>query len=60
MQKEQYKFSALELDYIFTYLDVKKDNVLDKEEFISKINHEQLPLTKIQAIIKNIILILRI
>ena len=52
MQKEQYKFSALELDYIFTYLDVKKDNVLDKEEFMSKINHEQLPLTKIQAIIK--------
>ena len=52
MQKEKFKFSAAELDYIFTYMDVKKDNALDKEEFVMKVGHEQLPLSKMQYIIK--------
>ena len=52
MQKEKFNFSAAELDYIFTYMDVKKDNMLDKEEFVMKVGYEQLPLSKMQYIIK--------
>ena len=52
MQKEKFNFTAAELDYIFTYMDIKKDNMLDKDEFITKVGHEQLPLSKMQCIIK--------
>ena len=53
MHKEKFKFSAEDLDYIFTYIDTKKDNVIDKEEFMNKVGHELLPLSKVQAIIKS-------
>ena len=52
MHKEKFTFSAEELDYVFTYIDTKKDNVIDKDEFLHKVGHELLPLSKVQAIIK--------
>ena len=51
MQKEKLGFSAEQLDNLFKWIDTKKDNVIDREEFINKFNHALKPLTQIQGII---------
>ena len=51
MQKEKLGFSAEELDNLFRWIDTKKDNVIDREEFINKYNHALKPLTQMQGII---------
>ena len=51
LQKENLGFSAEELDNLFRWIDIKKDNVIDREEFINRYNHALKPLTQIQCII---------
>ena len=53
LQKEKLGFSAEELDNLFRWIDTKKDNVIDREEFINKYNHTLKPLTEIQCIIND-------
>ena len=53
MQKEKLGFSAEELDNLFKWIDTKKDNVIDREEFINKYNHTLKPLTQVQCIIND-------
>ena len=53
LQKENLGFSAEELDNLFKWIDTKKDNVIDREEFINKYNHSLKPLTQIQMIINS-------
>ena len=50
-QYEGITFSAEELDNLFNWIDTKKDNVLDSEEFMSKCNYTLKPLTILQDII---------
>ena len=50
LQKENLGFSAEELDNLFKWIDKKKDNVIDREEFINRYNHALKPLTQIQGI----------
>ena len=52
MQRERLNYSAEELDKIFDYIDSKKDNIIDREEFCSKLNFVNQPLTILQDIIK--------
>ena len=51
LQKEKLGFSAEELDNLFNWIDTKKDNVIDKEEFLLKYKHTLKPLTDLQNII---------
>ena len=51
IQKEKLDFSAEELDNLFKWIDTKKDNVIDREEFINKFRHTFKPLTQVQCII---------
>ena len=51
IQKEKLDFSAEELDNLFKWIDTKKDNIIDREEFINKFKHTFKPLTQIQCII---------
>ena len=53
MQKENLGFSAEELDRLFTWIDTKKDNVIDNEEFINKYRHTLKPLTDLQNIVND-------
>ena len=53
MQKEKLGFSAEELDNLFKWIDTKKDNVIDREEFINKYNHTLKSLTQVQCIIND-------
>ena len=53
LQKENLGFSAEELDNLFTWIDTKKDNVIDNEEFINKYRHTLKPLTDLQNIVKD-------
>ena len=50
-QYEGINFSAEELDNLFNWIDTKKDNVLDNEEFMVKCNYTLKPLTILQDII---------
>ncbi len=52
MQREGLKYSAEELDKIFDYIDIKKDNVIDRNEFISRLNFVNQPLIIIQDVIR--------
>ena len=52
MQREKLNYSAEELDRIFDYIDTKKDNVIDREEFDAKLNYVNEPLTILQDIIR--------
>ena len=51
LQKEKYGFSAKDLDNLFLWIDTKKDNLLDIDEFVSKYNFTIKPLTVFQDII---------
>ena len=51
LQKENLGFSAEELDNLFTWIDTKKDNIIDKEEFLNRYKHTLKPLTNVQNIV---------
>ena len=51
LQKESINFSAKDLNNLFLWIDSKKDNLLDIEEFVSKYNFTIKPLTVLQDII---------
>ena len=51
MQKEKINFSSKDLDNLFLWIDTKKDNLLDIDEFVSKYNFTVKPLTVFQDII---------
>ena len=51
LQKENLGFSAEELDNLFNWIDTKKDNVIDNEEFLNKYKHTLKPLTNLQNIV---------
>ena len=51
LQKEKIRFSAKDLDNLFLWIDTKKDNLLDIDEFVSKYNFTTKPLTVFQDII---------
>lgn len=52
LQKEKFEFSAEERDVIFNAMDKKKDNVLDRDEFVSFLRVVHDPLFKLQDTIK--------
>ena len=52
LQNEKMNFSAEALDNLFQWIDTKKDNVIDREEFLSKFDYTLRPLTNIKNIIK--------
>ena len=47
-----YNFSAEEIDYLFKRIDSKKDEVIDREEFLKFVNKVHHSLYKIKDIIK--------
>ena len=51
LRKEKINFSAKDLDNLFLWIDTKKDNLLDIDEFVSKYNFTTKPLTVFQDII---------
>ena len=51
IQKDKLPFSAEELDNLFNWMDSKKDNVLDIEEFVNSYNYCLKPLTLLKDII---------
>ena len=53
MQLEKYDFHAEELDHLFNWIDTKKDNVIDLEEFIDKYHYTIKPLNIMKNIIHN-------
>ena len=52
IQNDQLPFSAEELDNLFNWIDTKKDNVMDLEEFVKCYNYCLKPLTILKDIIK--------
>ena len=53
LQKEKIEFTAEETDKLFDWIDIKKDRVIGKEEFLFRYQHTLKPLTQIQEIILN-------
>ena len=51
IQKDQLPFSAEELDNLFNWIDTKKDNVMDLEEFVNCYNFCLKPLTTLKDLI---------
>ena len=51
LQKEKINFPVKDLDNLFQWIDTKKDNLLDIDEFVSKYNYTTKPLTVFQDII---------
>ena len=51
LQLEKYKFHAEELDHFFNWIDIKKDDIIDIEEFTNRYQYTTNPLTKLQSII---------
>ena len=51
VQNDQLPFSAEELDNLFNWMDSKKDNVLDLEEFVKSYNYCLKSLTILKSII---------
>ena len=51
LQKENIDFTAEEIDKLFDWIDIKKDGVIDKEEFLFRYEHTIKPLSQIQDII---------
>jgi hypothetical protein len=49
---EGYDFSAEEIDFIFKIIDTKKDNLIDREEFLKFVQRVHNALYKIKDIIK--------
>ena len=53
LQLENFNFNAEELDHFFDWIDTKKDNVIDYEEFDEKLRYALKPLTILKNIIHN-------
>ena len=53
LQKENFDFNAEELDHLFDWIDTKKDNVIDLQEFEEKVHYTIKPLTVLKNIIHN-------
>ena len=53
LQKEKINLSAKDCDNLFLWIDTKKDNLIDINEFISKVNFTTKPLTVFKDIILN-------
>ena len=53
IQNDHLPFSAEELDHLFNWIDTKKDNILDLEEFVNCYNYCLKPLTILKDIIHN-------
>ena len=53
LQMENFNFNAEELDHFFDWIDTKKDNVIDHEEFEAKYYYTIKPLTILKNIIHN-------
>ena len=53
VQNDHLPFSAEELDHLFNWMDTKKDNILDFEEFSNCYNYCLRPLTILKDIIHN-------
>ena len=51
LNKENIEFTAEETDKLFDWIDIKKDGIIDKEEFLSRYHHTLKPLSTIQNII---------
>ena len=51
LDKENIDFTAEETDKLFEWIDIKKDGVIDKEEFLYKYQQTLKPLSTIQDII---------
>ena len=52
-QLEKFNFNAEELDHFFNWIDIKKDNVIDIDEFTNKYQFTIKPLTMLKNIIHN-------
>ena len=53
LHKENFNFNAEELDHLFDWIDTKKDNVIDIDEFNLKYQYTLKPLTILKNIIHN-------
>ena len=53
MQLEKYDFHAEDLDHLFNWIDIKKDNVIDIDEFTNKCLYSLKPLNIMRNIIHN-------
>ena len=53
LQLEKYKFHAEELDHFFNWIDTKKDDLIDIDEFTSRYQYATNPLTKLKSLIHN-------
>jgi Ca2+-binding EF-hand superfamily protein len=53
MLLEKYEFHAEELDHLFNWIDIKKDNVIDIDEFTAKYYYTIKPLNIMKNIIHN-------
>ena len=53
LHKEKFNFTAEELDHFFDWIDTKKDNVIDFDEFNEKYQYTIKPLTILKSIINN-------
>ena len=53
LQLEKFNFNAEELDHFFNWIDTKKDNVIDIDEFTNKYLYTINPLTIIKNIVHN-------
>ncbi len=51
IQNDQLPFSAEELDNLFNWIDTKKDNVIDIDEFVKCYNYCLKPLTLLKGLI---------
>ena len=53
LKKEKINLSSKDIDNLFLWIDTKKDNLIDRDEFLSKYNFTTKPLTVFKDIIYN-------
>ena len=53
MQLEKFEFHAEDLDQLFNWIDIKKDNVIDLDEFTERYQYTIKPLSIMKNIIHN-------
>ena len=51
LQSENMKATAEELDKFFSWIDTKKDGVIDREEFLDRFEYRNKPLTTIKKVV---------
>jgi Ca2+-binding EF-hand superfamily protein len=52
LQIENFNFTLQEIAFLFNLFDIKKDNVLDRDEWLTKLKTPSDPLFRIQDLIK--------